>query len=381
MMRKLEVCPLKSYALRAISALLFVLLLAAGCGQSSQTTPDTPAASPSPPPNRPTNGESSAPSSATVKDASGRTVTVDLPLERAAILDNGTGEILSALGVLDKLVGNHLTLDNNELYPELKGVPVVATHSEINFEKLAEVRPQVVFSSVRAHGVVEDEEHLRGFRIKDIKLNLRNPDTMKDEVLLLGNVFQREQEAQRIVDFYNKYEKLIASRVAKVPQEKRPRVFVEYHAGDFKTGGPGSRFYQQVLLAGGVNLAAGLEGEPQVSDEWVAENNPDVVLREVAGIGYSVSSYNNARQIRQEIVNRPALAGTKAIRDDAVYLLSVDLYSRPGYIVGVSYLAKWLYPELFADFDPEQVHEEYMTLFHPGKPLQGVWAYTGTEGE
>lgn len=327
------------------------------------------------------NSETTDSSSLTITDMTGRTVILEQPVERVAILDNGTVEILKALGVIDLLVGNHSANANNPLYPELKEVPVVATHSEVNYEKLAEVRPQVVFSSVRAHGVVDEQEHLQGFNIKDIKLNLRNPEMMKDEVILLGKIFNKQEKAQELVEFYEKYEQLISSRVEQVRPEDRPTVFVEYHAGDFKTGAPGSRFYEQTVLAGAVNIASGLSEEPQVSAEWVAEQNPDVLIREASGFGYGVESYENAEMIYQEIINRPALTTTSAVQNGAVYLISIDIYSRPAYIVGVSYIAKWLYSDLFEDFDPEQVHREYMELFHEGMPYKGIWTYTGVEGE
>ena len=339
-------------------------LLAAGCAQNDQNTDDATEAS-----------------SITITDSAGRTVTIDQPVERVAILDNGTIEILKALGVMDRLVGNHSANVDNPLYPEVQEVPVVATYAEVNYEKLAEVMPQVVFSSVRAHGIVDEQEHLQGFNIKDVKLNLRNPELIKDEVLLIGKIFNKEEKAQELVDFYNQYEQLIASRMEQVRPEDRPTVFVEYHAGDFHTGGPGSRFYEQTILAGAVNIASTLSEEPQVSAEWVTEQNPDVIIREASGLGYGVESYENTKSIYQEIIGRPALASTAAIQNDAVYLISIDIYSRPAYIVGVSYIAKWLYPDLFADLDPEQVHTEYLELFHEGMPYKGIWTYTGIEGE
>jgi iron complex transport system substrate-binding protein len=311
----------------------------------------------------------------TVTDAAGRVLTIRRPVERVVILDTGPFEVLAALGVLDRVVGNHSSLDGSPLYPELAGLPVVATNSETNFELLAELQPQVVISSVRAHGVVTDEEILSGFNITDIKLNLRNPDLMKEEVLLLGKVFDREERARELAAFYDRYENLITDRVRNIPSNERPRVFVEYHAGDFKTGAPNSRFYQQVVLAGANNIAANLTEEPQVDPEWVAEMNPDFFIREASGFGYAVENTGNAQSIYNEIKSRKALEDTNAIKNNRLYMLSVDIYSRPGYIVGVSYLAKWFYPQLFADLNPEEVHREYMELYHPGRGLKGLWTY------
>lgn len=352
---------MKIRLLTLFTILICIGLLLAGCGTTEQ--------------------DSATGEGITITDSTGRTVFIEQPVERVAILDNGTAEILKALGVIDLLVGNHQSVADHPMYPELQDVPVVATHSEINYEKLAEVQPQIVFSSVRAHGVVDEQEHLQGFNIKDVKLNLRNPDLMKEEVLLLGKIFNIEEKAQELVDFYNKHEQYIQSRVDQVPLEDRPTIFVEYHSGDFKTGAPDSRFYQQTILAGAVNIASSLSGEPQVDAEWVAENDPDVFLREASGFGYDITSYDHASMMYQEIVDRPALVNTTAVQDQAVYLVGVDIYSRPAYIIGVSYLAKWLYPELFEDFDPQQVHQEYFELFHPGTPYDGIWTYTGSESD
>ncbi|AEF84039.1 periplasmic binding protein [Treponema primitia ZAS-2] len=318
---------------------------------------------------------STAANTVTITDAAGRQLTISQPVERVVILDTGPFEVLAALGVLDRVVGNHKSLEGSPLYPELAGVPVVATNSEVNFELLAQLQPQVVISSVRAHGVVTDEEALSGFNIVDIKLNLRNPDLMKEEILLLGKVFDREEKAREIAAFYDQYESFITGKVRNIPAEKRPQVFVEYHAGDFKTGAPNSRFYQQVVLAGANNIAVDLVEEPQVDGEWVARMNPDFFIREASGFGYTVENTDSAKSIYGEIKNREALRRTNAIVNNQLYLVSIDIYSRPGYIVGVSYLAKWFYPDLFSDFNPEQVHREYMTLFHPGREFRGLWTY------
>src|SRR5699024_7587169 len=119
-------------------------------------------------------------------------------------------------------------------------------------------------SSVRAHGVVNEQEHLQGFNIQDVKLNLRNPDYIKDEVLLLGKIFDKEEKAQQLVDFYEKYEEFIASRLEELAPEDQKTIFVEYHAGDFYTGAPDTRFFEQTVLAGATNIASSLTGELQV---------------------------------------------------------------------------------------------------------------------
>lgn len=313
----------------------------------------------------------------TITDDSGQTLTIAQPIEKVVLLDTGPFEVMDAFGKLDLVAGNHQSIAENELYAEISDLPVVATHSEINYEMIAELQPQVVLSSVRAHGVVTDDENLSGFDIKDIKLNLRNPDTMRGDITMLGEVFDCQDKAAEIVAFYDKWENFISDRVGQLTDEERVKVFVEYHSGSFKTGAPDSRFYSQVVLAGGINIAKDLTvgDEPEVSAEWVAEMNPDVIIREASGLGYNATSTDAAKEIYDELISRDGLSMTKAVQDGNVHLVGVDVYSRPGYIVGTCYLAKWFYPELFEDFDPADVLEEYFELFHPGKELKGVWVY------
>lgn len=318
----------------------------------------------------------------TITDSTGRTVTLNQSIERVVILNRSAAEIMRALGVEDKIVGIHKSMKENPYWPEMQDKPVVASYSEINYEKIAEVKPQLVISSTRAHGVVGGQEKLDHFNIKDIKFSLRRPEIMKKEVLKLGKIFDRQERARELVNFYRKYEQLIGRKLKGVKRSQKPRIFVEYHAGNYRTGGKGSRFYHQTRLAGAVNIAESLHGDREVSAEWIWEKNPDIILREHSSVlGYGITSTEMAQEARKEIMSRPGLKQTNAIKNDDVYILSLDIYSRPRYIVGTCYLAKWLYPEKFINLEPAKVHREYLEKFQTGIDYKGSWAYPLPEDE
>ncbi|MEJ6951407.1 ABC transporter substrate-binding protein [Natronospora cellulosivora (SeqCode)] len=312
----------------------------------------------------------------TITDSNGRTVSINRPIERVAILNDNAAEIMRALGVEDKIVGIHQVMQGNSYWSkDIQEKPVVASFAEINYEMLAEVQPQLVISSTTTHGVVGEQGNLRAFDIVDIKLNLRRPELIKDEILLLGKIFDREKEAHELLEFYQYYEDLISSTIKEIPLEDRPTIFLEYHAGDFATSGKESRFYEQTILAGAVNIASEFTGDYKVNAEWVIERNPDLILREHGGaLGFDISSYDLARHVREEIMNRPGMQFTRAVQEGDVYILPIDIYSRPRYIVGVAYLAKWLYPDLFHDLNPDLIHQEYLERFQ-GLEYRGIWAY------
>ncbi|MDR1247258.1 MAG: ABC transporter substrate-binding protein [Clostridiales Family XIII bacterium] len=363
---------------KSISAaiLIIVMLLSALASCSSQTGGTATESSKEPVTDDPT----IAADTITVTDDAKHEVTLTLPIERVALLDTGPGTALAALGKLDTVVGTHQALQNS-LYGASANVPMVATYAEINYEALAETGPQLVLSATSHHGYVSESDHLDDFGIQFIALDLRTPSRMRDDFRLLGKVFQAEAEAQRVIEFYDKYQNLIDERLANVPEEERPTVFFEMHAGAFHTGSPESQFYQQVELAGGRNIAFDLADNPsaddtEVSAEWVAEKNPDYVLIESTALGTGYDSDSDAALFYDDFKARPGLAGVTAVKEDNIIMMGIDILSRPGYIVGVCYLAKEFYPELFADLDPAEVHREWYDIAFNGTNVEGIWTYT-----
>lgn len=342
-----------------ILVLIMILSFAAGCGAGGS------------------GGGKETAGTITVTDDTGRTVEVPYPVTNMVLLDTGVFEVVSAMGKLDIVSGNHQGMVGNVLFEDIQDLPIVATHSEINFEMLAELQPQVVISSVSSHGVITDNEALNDFDIADVKLDLRRPRAMRNGILVMGQILGEEEKAAEIIAYYDKWEKFIADRVGSIPEEDRVKVYFEYHAGPFKTGAVDSSFYEQVELAGGINIAQDIQGDSgvEVSAEWIAEKNPDIIIREASGMGGRASNTDKAKEIYDEILSREGLEMLTAIQNRNVHILSVEIVSRPGYIVGVCYMAKWFYPELFADFDPYTVLEEYFEIFHPGQDVVGVWFY------
>lgn len=320
--------------------------------------------------------------SITVTDASGREVTVPRQVERIAVLDRGPAEIITALGLGDKLVGIHESIDGDALYPDLQGLPTVATWSEVNLEAIAEAEPQVVISSVEGgHGAVTDSSQLERFDIVDIEVNLRDPRTMSDEIEMLGKAFDRSERAAELVAFYDHWLAEIANGLGGLADADRPSAFLQTHPGLLNTGGADSAWFDQVEIAGARNISAALQGLPEVDGEWVTEQNPDFIIIEGSELGFDAESADDtdAPALRDEVTGAPGLRETTAVTRDQVYVLPIDLVSRPGYIVGEAYLAKILHPDRFADLDPTQVHADYLELFHPGVTLTGTWVYPAVD--
>ena len=371
-----------------VTLLVFAIMATTLFGCSSSNTPTTQPTDniqsqppSSPPVSDPTPSQTTSDAEQiTVIDDAGHEANLTPPITRVVVVDSGPGAALSALGVTELIVGNHTSL-TNALFDTIADVPVVATNSEINYEAIAEAEPQLVISATSHHGFISEGDHLDDFGIEFIALDLRTPSRMRDDFRLLGKVFQKEAEAQKVIDFYDKYQSLIDERLAGVAEEDRPTVFLEMHAGAYHTGSPESQFYQQIELAGGRNVADDLADNPladdvEVSAEWVAEKNPDYIVRETSPLRYTATTADDAIVIYDEIMARPGLATVTAIKEGNIFMIGNDIFSRPGYIVGICYLAKEFHPDLFEDLDPDAVLAEWFELAYPGKPVGGVWTYS-----
>ena len=59
----------------------------------------------------------------------------------------------------------------------------------------------------------------------------------------------------------------------------------------------------------------------------------------------------------------PGFGDTNAGKNNEVYVTYFINTLGPGDHIGVLYFAKWLYPDLFQDLDPQAVHQEYIDKF------------------
>jgi iron complex transport system substrate-binding protein len=103
--------------------------------------------------------------------------------------------------------------------------------------------------------------------------------------------------------------------------------------------------------------------------------NPDVIMKGQSA-GYFLTNNTQFETVYDSIMERPELAGTTAVKSGDVYVVSFDVAGGARKIFGPMYVAKVLYPDLFADFNPDLVLQEYLENYL-GRTWQGVYLYTG----
>jgi hypothetical protein len=108
--------------------------------------------------------------------------------------------------------------------------------------------------------------------------------------------------------------------------------------------------------------------------------NPEVIVKQGYArgkYGYNVDDVTWLRDIRDEIAGRPELANVSAVKDERGYVILKELTGGKHFIA-IAYMAKWFYPDLFEDLDPQAIHQKYLTEFQGldyDLDEQGVFVY------
>ena len=167
-------------------------------------------------------------------------------------------------------------------------------------------------------------------------------------------------------------------------------VYYESHGFgiDYMTCLVGSGWHDMIDAAGGVNIFSDviIHTQPkskgsvhsfEVDPEAILIKNPDLILRMMPGaealIGtgtYFPNPQSEMKETWQRLVSRPGWSQLNAVKNNQVYVAVLPAFGAYCKLMGTVQLAKWLYPDIFPDLDPEAImrnwYEEYQGVDYPG---------------
>ncbi|MGM9570726.1 MAG: ABC transporter substrate-binding protein [bacterium] len=306
-----------------------------------------------------------------LEDSVGRKVDVVCPPQRIIALNTDAAELICALGEEKRIAA---VTDGDKFPPVLNQKQKVGVFTAPSLEKILSLNPDLV---IAYSGSVKSEalQQLSKSGVPVLLLDCYKLSSFKEDVRKLGKILQKEELAQEYLAAFDKYLKLIEDRVKQIPEEKRKRVYIESYS-DYSTVSK-SGAAQMVETAGGINIAGDMSKTyNQVSPEWVVTQNPDVIIK---GAGSSiVSGYHkddsSMKHAVDNIMRRVGWDKIQAVKTGNVFILSTDLWTGPRQLIGIIYIARWLYPDLFADLDPLKIHTEILEKYHHCD-AKGAWAY------
>ena len=314
----------------------------------------------------------------TITDVRNRVVPLELPVERIAFSNFYIADALKIIGAWDKIVARDIFVMNNVFYPNIDNIPCCNTTLgapySLNFEKLFDVDADCFFTISGVYGGFEEMNEKIKSQIPVVLLDRFDPNTVKKNFEILGKVCGKSNNASDFISWYENVVQKIVTRTSACIPGREKRYLLKWSlgkVGEFNTMSdkfPGISSINKIV--GGINVASNLKGSggwiPLVDPEWITEQDIDVIICEDMvpnGFGASLDDRANLSSYRKKLMALPCLANCKAVKNNDVYMISHHFLYSPGFVIYLAYLAKWFHPDLFHDFDPRSVHQEYLTRF------------------
>ena len=252
---------------------------------------------------------------------------------RAVSLAPSTTEILFALGLDDEIVGVSQFCNYP---PRALTKERIGTFSQPNVEKILLLKPDIVFCTGLEQAPVITK--LRQLNLKVCVSDPSNFGELFDSMREMGRLVGREAQAAALVEGMKRVIEEMNSQVKPVPQEKRPKVFVEIWHSPLTTAGKGSFVDELIMTAGAFNIAYDTgKAYGYFSPEQVIKRNPD----------YIILAYMNKEDPMRLSKGRFGWDSISAVKNDHVWGdIDPDLFLRPGprLIEGLKEIHKRLYP-------------------------------------
>jgi iron complex transport system substrate-binding protein len=331
---------------------LFIICLSTGCIDTGGITPSSPSAG--------TNSSQDI----RITDATGSGFTFHRPVSRIVVLNAAAAEMLIDIGVGDEIVGvaDFIVADNHEfLRARLPNVARVGSFTNPDVEKILTLHPDIVI--VYARSKPQNLDKMLAANITVLQMTCYRPAEVPNEARALGLITGHEEKADRFARFVERYHALINDRLRNLSEDERPRVYYEYVYENMAFG-PGSSGGEIISLLHAKNIAENLPSQISlVSREWILEQDPDVIIKEIPDNSGNFSSG------RKTLADRPGFMALHAVMKNRVFCVAPQLGSTPRSIVGAVFVAKALYPEKFSDIDPDAILHEYARDFLPGSDM------------
>jgi iron complex transport system substrate-binding protein len=318
-------------------ALLAVLFVAIGCnaGAVPPWTPGTGTAAPflTPAPT-PTPEATAAPAfPVTVTDDEGTAVTIQSEPQKIVSLTPATTETLFALGVGSRVVGKVEDVANYP--PDASSVPVVATFSGVDVEKIVSLGADLVVSG--GAGLTQGAA-VEQLRRADIPVVVSYPTTVDNAIAgfrLLGQAVGAVDAGNKLADDTKARLDELAASVAN--ETHKPRLFYEIDNTNGIFTPPANSIYGEMFKLAGADPISG-DANYSISLEDLVAADPEVIL--LGDAAYGVKA--------EDVAKRPGWGDMTAVKQGNISPIDDIIVTRPGprLVDGLQALIQAIQPQL-----------------------------------
>lgn len=291
-------------------------------------------------------------------------ITSIFPLPSVYSLFDGEGE---------KLVGMHpssMAAAENSILPLVAPNILNADTSfiqdtTINIEQLLMLEPDVVFTST-TNG--EENQKIRDAGIAVVEFSTNKWDfnciqTFENWILLLGEVFNQEDQAAGIAAYGYEVESEILARLAGLTPEETPSAMVLFNYSESTMTTSGATHFGEYWMntTGATNVASELSGTPEINMEQVYAWDPDIIY---------ITNFSSVlpEDLLNNTIDGHDWSSVTAVQEGNVYKFPLGMYRwyppASDTPLVLWWLAKQNQPELFEDIDMDAKVLEYYERFY-----------------
>lgn len=284
--------------------------------------------------------EESTGDSITIEDNYGEK-TIERPIERVVALDNRTFEVLDQWGVKLDAAARSLVPETIPGIKDDESIIDVGNHKEPDLEAIVAVDPQLILSGQRFTQYDEQLEEdnpdatlveLEPRKDDEGRFEAFDKDLIR-QVETLGEVFEKEDEAKKIVDDFN----AALDRAREAYDGNSTVMAVNVSGGKIGYVAPGiGRLYGPLFdlldlkpaLEHVDNESSDHEGD-DISVEAIAESNPDIIIALDRDAAVTEDDFVPAEDV---IKGAAPLQNVTALLEDNIYIAPGDTYTNESII-------------------------------------------------
>lgn len=268
----------------------------------------------------------------TVTDQLGRKITVPNNPQRVISLAPSITEIIFGLEQSHRLKG---VTTYSDFPPEAENLPKVGSYVHLDLEKIVALKPDLCIA-IKDGNPRAIAQRLETLKIPVYAVDPNNLDTVMITVLEIGNLLDAKEQANRLVS--NMQGRIQKVKALVATTERRPGVFFQIGVSPIVSVGTDTFIHELIVIAGGINLAAGSVPYPRFSREQVLALSPEMIIITSMARG---AIFEEVKAEWEQWPNMPA------VRNRRIFIEDSNFFDRPTprLVDGLELLMRLIHPE------------------------------------
>ena len=250
-----------------------------------------------------------------------------------------------------------------DLAPNMKKVNTAFVDSDfnINYEELALLKPDIVIVWDFQNDAIEK---LAKLKIPAVAIKYGTLENVQEGIKLLGDILNRQEKAQKLINYHKDTNKYLASKTKKLENIKRKKIL--YLINPQLTVSSGNSVTNIMIdMAGGENVAKDITtggSWSKVTMEQIIKWNPDIIILSNFDKILPEDIYNNKFEGQD-------WSKINAVKNKKVFKAPIGIYRWDAPSAETPLMIKWIAkvanPELFNDYNiRKDIKDFYLEFFN-----------------